>query len=188
MNSASLRAVLLDRDGVINFDSDAFIKSAREWRPIPGALEAVATLQQHFEVAVCTNQSGLGRGLLSDADLADIHRRMLEELIRAGGRQLDIYFCPHLPDDGCHCRKPEPGLLHAAMQPLGVAADQVVFVGDSIRDLQAAGHAGCHAALVLTGNGAKTLEESKTSGLTGDFSVHASLADLTAKLCKDTPI
>ncbi len=188
MNNASLRAFLLDRDGVINFDSDAFIKSAQEWRPIPGALEAIATLQQHFEVAVCTNQSGLGRGLLSDADLAEINGRMIEELIRAGGRPLDIYFCPHLPDDECHCRKPAPGLLHAAMQPMGVTPDQVVFVGDSVRDLQAADNAGCHAALVLTGNGAKTLEESKTSKQTGEFSVYASLADLAAKLCKDTSI
>ncbi len=163
LDSTHLRLVLLDRDGVINFDSPDFIKSPEEWRPIPGALEAIAALQARFKVAVCTNQSGLGRGLYDEAALADIHARLQDDLAAAGGRPLDVFFCPHHPDDGCSCRKPQPGLLEAALNTNGAAAAETVFAGDSRRDLEAAVNAGCHPVLLLSGNGQRTLENLKTS-------------------------
>ncbi len=155
--------MLLDRDGVINFDSPDFIKSAEEWRPIPGALEAIAALQARFKVAVCTNQSGLGRGLYDEAALADIHARLQDDLAAAGGSPLDVFFCPHHPDDGCSCRKPQPGLLEAALSTYGAAAAETVFAGDSRRDLEAAVNAGCHPVLLMSGNGQRTLENLETS-------------------------
>ena len=163
--------MLLDRDGVINFDSPDFIKSADEWHPIPGALEAIAALQARFQVAVCTNQSGLGRGLFDEAALADIHARLQEGLAAAGGRPMDVFFCPHHPDEGCGCRKPLPGLLEAALDAHDTSAETTVFAGDSSRDLEAAVNAGCHPVLLLSGNGQRTLEKLeeklKTSQSTG---------------------
>ena len=148
--------ILLDRDGVINFDSSTFIKGPDEWRPLPGAMSAIAALQTQYLIAVCTNQSGVGRGLLDLATLDAIHDKLNQELVQAGGKPLNIYFCPHLPDAGCACRKPQPGLLLAAMEAVQVAPTHTVYVGDSTKDVAAAANAGCRAALVLTGNGAET--------------------------------
>ncbi len=153
---SNIKLILLDRDGVINEESDAFIRAVEEWKPLPGSLEAIVRLQAQFKVAVCTNQSGVGRGYLNEHQLADIHDRLNRHLISLGGSALDIFFCPHLPDAQCTCRKPAPGLLIAAMQAYGVSASKTVFVGDSPRDLEASLAAGSQPALVLTGNGSRT--------------------------------
>ena len=148
--------VLLDRDGVVNFDSADYIKHPEEWQPIPGAVEAIVRLQTVVDVAICTNQSGVGRGLYYLSTLDAIHTKLYNELARNGGKPVNIHFCPHLPDAGCHCRKPKPGLLQDALSALGKSSEKALFVGDSERDLQAASAAGCLPVLVLTGNGNKT--------------------------------
>jgi D-glycero-D-manno-heptose 1,7-bisphosphate phosphatase len=147
--------IILDRDGVINQDSDAFIKSAEEWLPIPGSIEAIARFcHAGYTVAVATNQSGLGRGYFSQADLDAMHHKLSHLVGDAGGQIAGIYFCPHKPEDGCSCRKPLPGLLDQIRQDLGLADLQgVANVGDSIRDLQAAVARGCVPILVRTGKG-----------------------------------
>ena len=148
--------VLLDRDGVINFDSADYIKQPDEWRPIPGAIAAMVVLQKKVTVAVCTNQSGVGRGLFSEDILADIHKKLNTTLIEAGGVAVDIYYCPHHPEAGCPCRKPEPELLLAAMRAYDAEASTTVYAGDSEKDLLAARNANCTGALILTGNGVQT--------------------------------
>lgn len=150
--------VLLDRDGVINFDSEDYIKHPDEWQPIPGALDAIARLQQYLPVAVCTNQSGIGRELFDLATLEAIHEKFLLALAAHGGKPLSILFCPHRPDDDCPCRKPKAGLLTDALSLLKREPRHTAFVGDSARDLQAAQTIGALPILVLTGNGATTAE------------------------------
>lgn len=150
--------VLLDRDGVINHDSDDYIKSPDEWQPIAGSLEAIALLNQHgYQVVVITNQSGVGRGYYSDATLTEIHLKMTRMVAAAGGKISHIYYCPHLPDAECKCRKPKPGMLEQFSQDAHVALDDIYFIGDTLRDLQAAIAAGAKPLLVKTGNGATTL-------------------------------
>ena len=152
----SITMVLLDRDGVINFDSPDYIKTPEEWHPIPGALEAIAHLQQHWPVAVCTNQAGVGRGLFSIDALYAIHCRFNEALQSVGGAPVPIYFCPHHPDANCECRKPNPGLLNQAISAHSQQAIGVMYVGDSEKDLLAAERANCIPVLVKTGNGTTT--------------------------------
>jgi D-glycero-D-manno-heptose 1,7-bisphosphate phosphatase len=147
------RLILLDRDGVINFDSPDFIKRPDEWRPIPGALDAVASLKRRgYLVGVCTNQSGVGRGLFSEAMLADIHQRLHTALAERGVALDAIAYCPHGPDAGCVCRKPRPGLLRRTMTALRVCPERTLFVGDSLRDVRAARAAGVKSVFV-TGSG-----------------------------------
>ena len=150
--------VLLDRDGVINQDSGGFIKSPEEWIPINNSLEAIALLHKNgYQVVVITNQSGVGRGLYSDATLTDMHLKMSRLTEAVGGKISHIYYCPHLPDAGCTCRKPLPGMLHQFSADAGVALNDIFFIGDSLRDIQAGIAAGAKPILVKTGNGAKTL-------------------------------
>lgn len=152
-----MQLVILDRDGVINEDSDAYIKSAEEWRPIPGSLEAIARLTRaHFHVVVVTNQSGIGRGLFDLDALQQIHARMHRELARHGGRIDAIYYCPHGPDDDCHCRKPKPGMLRDLGKRLKIDLAGVPAIGDSLRDLQAAQAVNARPILVRTGKGRQT--------------------------------
>lgn len=152
------KLVVLDRDGVINQDSDNFIRSADEWLPIDGSAEAIARLTKSgFTVAVATNQSGIGRRLLSVTQLDAIHARMCRHIEKAGGRIDKIVFCPHLPDAGCDCRKPEPGLLTQLQDYYDIDMRGVPFIGDSERDLRAARAIGARPILVLTGNGRTTL-------------------------------
>jgi D-glycero-D-manno-heptose 1,7-bisphosphate phosphatase len=154
------RYVLLDRDGVINHDSDEFIKSPEQWLPIEGSLEAIALLNEHgYKVVVITNQSGLARGLLDAATLEKIHAKMQRMAEEKGGKIDAIYFCPHGPDDDCSCRKPKPGLLEAFAGDNNVNLIGIAFIGDSLRDLQAAQAAGASPILVKTGKGRKTLTE-----------------------------
>lgn len=152
-----MRLVILDRDGVINEDSDAFIKSLEEWVPLPGSIEAISRLSQAgYTVVVATNQSGLGRGLFTPAALEAMHNR-LRQLVRAAGGQLGgIYHCPHKPDDGCHCRKPAPGLLDAIARDYGMNLRGTPIVGDSLRDLEAGMAHQCLPILVRTGKGRAT--------------------------------
>ena len=150
--------LILDRDGVINKDSDNFVKSADEWQPIAGSIEAIARLSQAgFRVAIATNQSGLGRGLFQQADLDAMHEKMRALVKAAGGEIAGIFFCPHTPDDHCDCRKPRAGLIDTIEQTLGESAEGCYTVGDSIRDLEAGLLKGCIPLLVKTGKGERSL-------------------------------
>lgn len=151
--------VILDRDGVINEDSPHYIKSPEEWRAIPGSLEAIAALNQAgHRVVVASNQSGVGRGYFSVSQLLAIHRKMQLELARVGGYLDGVYFCPHRNEDHCHCRKPRPGMLIQIGKDFEVdLPTQAVFIGDSLRDIQAGEAVHCPTYLVRTGNGAQTM-------------------------------
>lgn len=152
-----MKLIVLDRDGVINYDSAAYIKSPAEWRPIPGSLNAISRLNQAgFHVIVATNQSGIGRGFFDMVTLNAIHDKMHKALAQAGAHVDAIYFCPHAAADNCHCRKPKPGMLEDIARRLNTLMAGVPVVGDSIRDLQAAAAVGAQPLLVLTGNGKKT--------------------------------
>lgn len=154
------RLILLDRDGVINEDSDAFVKNADEWRPIPGSLEAIARLNHKgYLPVVISNQSGIGRGLLTLDDLSAIHLRLCQSLGRVGGHLEAILFCPHAPENRCNCRKPATGLLELASLRFAQNLAGVLTVGDSWRDLLAASAAGAQGVLVRTGKGLRTLAE-----------------------------
>ncbi|MCU0970348.1 MAG: D-glycero-beta-D-manno-heptose 1,7-bisphosphate 7-phosphatase [Gammaproteobacteria bacterium] len=149
-----MKLVILDRDGVINEDSDAYIKSPAEWVPIPGSLEAIARLNHAgFRVVVATNQSGIARGLFDMEALDGIHQRLQSELAKVGGQLDGIYFCPHAPDDHCRCRKPESGLFEEISARTRTPLDGVPAVGDSLRDLVAARAVGARPFLVRTGKG-----------------------------------
>lgn len=154
------RYVLMDRDGVINHDSEDFIKSPEEWRPIDGSLEAIALLNKHgYDIMVVTNQSGLARGLFDLSMLSKIHDKMHRLLAQKGGQIAAIYYCPHGPDDLCNCRKPKPGLLEQFALEKNVDLKTVYFIGDSLRDIQAAQAVGAKPILVLTGKGQLTLDK-----------------------------
>ena len=155
-----MKLVILDRDGVINQDSASYIKSPDEWKPIPGSLEAIALLNQAgYRVLVATNQSGIGRGLFEMTTLNEIHNKMHRALGLVGGRVDGIFYCPHTQDAGCSCRKPKPGLLEEIARRFGVSLEGVPFIGDSLRDLQAAAAVGAQSILVLTGKGKKTRKD-----------------------------
>ncbi|MBI5793168.1 MAG: D-glycero-beta-D-manno-heptose 1,7-bisphosphate 7-phosphatase [Rhodocyclales bacterium] len=155
-----MKLVILDRDGVINHDSDQYIKSPDEWRPIPGSLAAIARLNQAgYRVVVATNQSGVGRGLFETDTLLAIHDKMLKALTQVGGRIDAIFFCPHTNADNCDCRKPKPGMLKEIAGRFNADLAGVPAVGDSLRDLQAAVAAGAQPMLVLTGKGRKTADD-----------------------------
>lgn len=185
MNSNGSKLVILDRDGVINYDSDQYIKSAEEWIPLPGSLEAIAELNQAgFQVTVATNQSGLARGLFTINDLHAMHQKMMDLLAPMGGRVDGIFFCPHVDADRCDCRKPLPGLMRdiasryrktdSALPLIGVP-----IVGDSLRDLEAATALGASPHLVLTGKGQKTID---AGVLPAGTVVHADLMAFTKYL------
>ena len=151
------RLVILDRDGVINEDSDDYIKSAEEWIPIAGSLEAIARLNHAgILVAVASNQSGIGRGLFTPADLNQMHAKLHHALARVGGHVDGIFFCPHTPETPCECRKPAPGLLRSISLRFGIPLSGVPVIGDSKRDVEAALAARAQPVLVRTGKGLKT--------------------------------
>jgi D-glycero-D-manno-heptose 1,7-bisphosphate phosphatase len=152
--------VILDRDGVINRDSDAFIKSPDEFIALPGSLAAIAALSRAgFLVVIASNQSGVGRGLFTLGVLEEIHAKLQSEVEAAGGRIDAIFFCPHAPDAGCNCRKPLTGLFDQIADRYHRTLEGVPAIGDSLRDLQAARKAGAQPILVRTGNGARTETE-----------------------------
>lgn len=171
-----MRLVVLDRDGVINHDSDAYIKSPEEWLPIAGSLEAIARLcRADYKVIVCTNQSGIARKLLSMDTLNKIHLRMLDRVRHKGGEIDAIFFCPHGPDSGCECRKPKPGMLLELAERLKVNLTAVPTVGDSVRDLQAAHAVHALPVLVRTGKGSKAVAKLAPMGL-ADTAVYDDLS------------
>jgi|SRR5579872_2572192 len=146
------KIIILDRDGVINYDSQEYIKSPDEWHAIPGSLEAIAQLNRAgFYVMVVTNQSGIGRGYYDVATLDLIHEKMFSELAVVGGHIEEIFFCPHLPTDNCLCRKPKPGLLQQIQKKYAINLADVFFIGDKISDVQAATASGCKPIFLLTG-------------------------------------
>ena len=152
-----MKLIILDRDGVINFDSDLYIKSPAEWRPIPGSIEAISRLNQNgFRVVVATNQSGIGRGLFDMATLNAINDKMMEMVFRQGGRIDALFFCPHTAAEECNCRKPRTGMLEEIAARFHTELKGVPSIGDSLKDLQAAESVGAQPMLVLTGKGAKT--------------------------------
>jgi D-glycero-D-manno-heptose 1,7-bisphosphate phosphatase len=152
-----VKLAILDRDGVINFDSDQYIKSPAEWRPIPGSIEAIARLNQHgYRIAVATNQSGIGRGLFDMATLNAINDKMMELVFRQGGRIDALFFCPHTAVEECGCRKPRTGMLEEIAVRFHTELKGVPSIGDSLKDLQAAESVGAQPILVLTGKGKGT--------------------------------
>lgn len=160
-----MKLVILDRDGVINKDSPDFIKTPEEWLPIKGSLEAIARLTQAgYDVVVVSNQSGIGRGLISADMLGQIHVRMMDYVQQHGGKIQSVLFCPHHPDDDCECRKPKIGLYRELADRLNTSFSGVYSVGDSMRDLIAAETAGAVPVLVKTGNGKATLQQLKNKG------------------------
>jgi D-glycero-D-manno-heptose 1,7-bisphosphate phosphatase len=164
-----MKLIILDRDGVINFDSAQFIKSPDEWKPIPGSLDAIARLtREGWRVVVATNQSGLARGLFEMATLNAIHAKMHKATAQAGGRIEAVFYCPHSADMNCECRKPRPGMLHEIAVRYGSDLKGVPAVGDSLRDLQAAASVGARPLLVKTGKGERTLA---AGGLSADTPV-----------------
>lgn len=164
--------LILDRDGVINYDSNDFIKSPDEWRPLPGSLEAIARLNEAgYQIVVISNQSGLARQLFDLATLDAIHKKFTTLLAQHGGRVEEIYYCPHGPDDACECRKPLPGLFKRFSKDFGISLDGITAVGDSVRDLQAAHTAGASAALLLTGKGKHSM--AMIQGLSKDDPLHS---------------
>ena len=175
-----MKLIILDRDGTINQDSDQYIKSPAEWKPIPGSLEAIARLTQGgWRCVVATNQSGIARGLFDMATLNSIHAEMHRAVSLAGGRIEAIFFCPHAADSGCECRKPKPGLLREIASRMDVELAEVPMVGDSLRDLEAAAAAGAKPYLVLTGKGKKTRE---AGGLPPGTQVFDDLGAVAARL------
>lgn len=154
------RLVILDRDGVINEDSDAYIKSVEEWKPISGSLDAIAQLSQAgFLIAVVTNQSGLARGLFDEYTLARIHAHMCDSVEEAGGKIDAIFYCPHHPDENCDCRKPKTAMLRQLEREFNLSVSGAYYVGDSFKDLQAGLAMGCKPVLVKTGKGPQTVHE-----------------------------
>ncbi len=152
------QALFLDRDGVINEDREDYVKSWEEFRFITGVRSALKKLQQaKIPVVVITNQSIIGRGIVTEKELSYIHDRMINAVQKSGGRIAKIYFCPHRPDEQCHCRKPRIGLLKKAAKEMNLDLKKSLFVGDTLKDIQAGKRAGCRTLLVQTGQGREAL-------------------------------
>ncbi|VAW53450.1 Histidinol-phosphatase [hydrothermal vent metagenome] len=151
-----MKLIILDRDGVINHDSDAYIKSKEEWLPIEGSLEAIARLNQGgYTVVVASNQSGLARGYFDIEALSAMHKKMDDLLAKLGGKIDAVFYCPHEPDDACDCRKPKPGMLLEIGQRFNVPLKDVIFIGDTVSDMKTASNVHSKAMLVRTGKGVK---------------------------------
>lgn len=177
------QSIILDRDGVINRESKEFIKSADEFECLPGSVEAMARLcHAHWNIVIVTNQSGLGRGLFSEQDLFAMHAKLEGELAALGGAVAGIFYCPHAPDHHCDCRKPKTGLLLNAERQLYLQLKGAPFVGDSLRDLQAARAHACVPVLVRTGNGGDTEAHISRLGEWSDVAVYDDLAAVTEDL------
>ena len=154
-----MKLVILDRDGVINEDLEGYVKTPEEWKPIPGSLEAIARLHQAgWRIVVASNQSAVGRGLITIETLSRIHRKMDAELDELGGRINGLFFCPHAPGARCNCRKPKPGLLRDIEHRLHVELTGVPFIGDTQKDVDAAKAVGARPVVVLTGKGKATVQ------------------------------
>lgn len=184
--------LILDRDGVINEDSDDYIRSLADWRPLAGSLAAIAALSRAgYTVAIATNQSGLSRGYFSLDALEAIHAQLRAQLEELGGHIAGIFYCPHLPEEGCSCRKPATGLLQAMEAELGESVVGAIFIGDSLKDLQAAQAAACRPVLVRTGKGETTLAALQSGAAELDepleIPVYADLAAAAQAILLETP-
>ena len=178
-----MKLIILDMDGVINQDSDNYIKTEQEWQPIPGSLQAIARLNHHgYHVVTASNQSGLARGKLTLKELNQIHRKLHTHLAQYGGVIEAIFFCPHGPDEGCACRKPEPGMFREIGKRLRTSLHGVVAIGDRLSDIQAAMAVGARPLLVRTGKGQKQLDEGLISE---NVPVYDDLAQATSTLLAD---
>ena len=159
MNEAKKKLIILDRDGVINLDSDNYIKSPEEWVAIDSSLKAIANLNRAgYKVAVATNQSGIARGLFDQLTLTMIHKKMEMELAKVGAHIDALEFCPDHPDNPGADRKPNPGMINKLAKLFNIEVKDIVFVGDTISDIQCALNAGCEPILVLTGKGERTIK------------------------------
>jgi len=175
------KLVILGRDGILNLYRDDHVKAPEEWQPVPGALQAVARLNQAgWHAVLATNQSGIGRGLVDMASLNAVHRHMMQLLAEQGGRIDAVFFCPHAPEEQCDCRKPLPGLMLQIAERYGLDGllSRVPMVCDTARDLQAAQAAGCQPHLVRTGRAAKLTAEELAQWVAGidAVNVHDDLA------------
>lgn len=171
-----MKLVILDRDGTVNEDSTDYVKSADEWTPLPGALEAIARLNHAgWHVVIASNQSGLGRGLFDVATLNAMHDKMHQMLAKFGGRVDAVFYCPHAPEDRCHCRKPEPGLFEQIGERYGIELKGVPMVGDTLNDAIGALAAGCEPHLVLTGKGEALRGRQLPEHFPKETQVHADL-------------
>lgn len=180
-----MKLIIIDRDGVINEDSDAYIKSPEEWIPIPGSLEAIARLNRAgYTVTVATNQSGLSRGYFDLKTLSAMHRKMDSLLAEQGGSVDAVFYCPHGPKDDCDCRKPKPGLLNEISKRLQIKLDNVFFVGDTLNDVKAAIAANAKPILVETGKGQDTVKLLKEKGFS-KVPVYKNLAEMVDDLLTD---
>lgn len=160
-----MRMIVVDRDGVINHDRKDYVKSPEEWYPLPGSLEALGKLTRAgYEIAIASNQSGIGRGLYSADAVHAVHKKLRREGGRHGARIAGFYVCPHAPLADCDCRKPRPGLLQAIARDFDLKPDRLTFIGDTGRDLAAARNVGARGLLVLTGQGARTLVDERAAG------------------------
>jgi len=174
--------IILDRDGVINHDSDYYIKNPDEWIAIDNSLAAIADLTRAgYQVIIATNQSGVGRGYYDLPMLEKIHQKLHQEVEKAGGKITEIFFCPHLPGESCHCRKPQPGMLSQISEKYDLNKNETYFIGDSISDIQAAQAAGFIPGLVLTGNGKKTLANYPEAHKVKQFADLAAVANFLIK-------
>jgi len=176
-----MKLIILDRDGVINFDSDQYIKSPEEWKPIPGSLDAIARLTQNgWRIVVATNQAGVGRGLFNMAALNAMHNKMHRAVNQAGGRIEAVFYCPDTDVSKSYCRKPNPGMLLAISERYNALLPDMPMVGDSLRDLQAADAVHAQPILVLTGKGEQTRAE---GGYPKHTVIHPDLAAVAQSLC-----
>ena len=185
-----VRHVIVDRDGVLNEEAPhgGYITHPDAWRWISGSLQALEMLSRGgLRLSIATNQSGVGRGLMTARDLDDVHARMRRDVAAAGGRIDAVFVCPHAPGEGCICRKPQPGLILAALAAAGIPAEQTLVVGDALRDLQAARAAGVDAVLVLTGKGRSVLGNADCDGIPVYDDLHAfAVALLAARAAGDS--
>lgn len=171
-NGAYMKYLFLDRDGVINQDSEHYIKSIEEFHFIPGSLEAIVRLSKAgYQIGVATNQSGIARGLYSEQTLNEIHDFMLAQIKSHGGNIHAIHYCKHMPDSGCLCRKPKPGMLHALSQGFCCDSSGVYFLGDRLTDIQAAYAAGCKPVLIRS-----TMNEANVESAYPEVPIYDSLA------------
>lgn len=178
-----MKLIILDRDGVINYDSDEYIKSPDEFIPLPGSLEAIARLNQAgYTVVVATNQSGIARGYFTEDTLAQMHAKLKKLLEPLGGKIDAIYYCPHGPDDQCDCRKPKPGLLQQILAEYRANSAGVPVIGDSLRDLQSALTVGAKPILVKTGKGQRTMDKLGEYPQLQNVPVFADLSEAVAQL------
>ena len=182
-----MKLIILDRDGVINHDSDQFIKSPDEWQPIDGSLDAIAFLTQAgYTIAVATNQSGIARGYFNVQTLNEMHAKMHKLVRQAGGEISGVWFCPHTADSNCSCRKPKPGMVLDVLDRFQAQASETYLVGDSLRDLQAIASAGGKPILVRTGKGMKTLAKD-SENLPQGTQIFDSLLDFAVHLVRPNP-